>query len=165
MNILYLHGLDSKLSAPKREILEKFGQVFAPDLNYYKDPNSIATILGLYPHKNLNAVVGSSMGGFAGYYVSNILKKPALLFNPALKRRSVSQNIPLNFEGYSNYNQIVIGQQDDVVIPGETFQFLTENFNPVTDIQLHLVPKLTHNIPVEFFEQEVATFFSKLDTL
>lgn len=161
MNILYLHGLDSKLSPEKKAILEKYGKVYAPDLNYYENPDAIETILEMFADVEINTVIGSSMGGFAAYHVSNALFRPALLFNPALLKRSVPQNIPAE-NNYNNLKQIVIGQRDDVVAPADTLSFLTENFNPVTDIHLHLVPRLGHNIPVEFFEEEVESFFGKL---
>ena len=163
MNILYLHGLDSKLSPQKREILEKFGKVFAPDLDYYSNQNAIETIVGMYPDVEINAVIGSSMGGFAGYHVSNILHRPALLFNPALANRSVEQHIPQQENMYNNLKKIVIGQQDEVVDPAETLDFLSNNFHPATDFHLHLVPKLGHNIPEALFSEEVKDFFSKLD--
>lgn len=162
MNILYLHGLDSKLSSEKREILERYGEVFAPDLNYYQNPDAIETILDSYSDVDINVVIGSSMGGFAGYHVANNLFRPALLFNPALKKRSVSQNIPGNTNSYNNLKQIVIGQRDEVVSPEDTLLFLSENFNPVTDIHLRLVPRLGHRIPPELFEEEVKSFFEKL---
>lgn len=161
MNILYLHGLDSKLSPEKRAILEKYGKVFAPDLNYYTNPDAIETILEMHTGVDINVVIGSSMGGFAAYHVSNALLRPALLFNPALMKRSVSQNIPSEVD-HNNLKQIVIGQMDDVVSPVDTLSFLTQNFNPVTDLYLHLVPRLDHNIPVEFFREEVESFFRKL---
>lgn len=162
MNILYVHGLDSKLSPEKREVLEKFGEVFAPDLNYYQNPNAIESILEMYAETEINTVIGSSMGGFTAYYVSNALFRPALLFNPALRKRPVPQNIPAENNHYNNLKQIVIGQKDDVITPMDTLSFLSENFNPVTDIYLRLVPRLGHNIPVELFEEEVKSFFEKL---
>lgn len=162
MNILYLHGLDSKLSSEKREILQKYGKVFAPDLDYYQNPDAIGTILNMYPEIEINTVIGSSMGGFAAYHVSNALVRPALLFNPALMKRSVLQNIPLGSNSYNSLKQIVIGQRDEVVLPADTLYFLSQNFNPVTDVNLRLVPRLGHNIPVELFEEEVQSFFSKL---
>ncbi|MHA6281095.1 YqiA/YcfP family alpha/beta fold hydrolase [Salinimicrobium sp. CAU 1759] len=161
MNILYLHGLDSKLSPEKREVLEHYGKVLSPDLNYYEDPNAIETILGMYPNGEVDVVIGSSMGGFAGYYVSNALNKPALLFNPALVKRSVPQNIP-KLENFNSLKQIVLGQIDDVVSPADTLSFLPQDFNAVTDLHLHLVPENGHNIPVPLFEAEVQSFFGKL---
>ncbi len=161
MNILYLHGLDSKLNPEKRGILEKYGTVYAPDLDYYRDSHAIESILEMYPGEEINTVIGSSMGGFAAYHVANALLRPALLFNPALMKRSVPQNIP-GIEGFNNLKQIVIGQRDEVVSPADTLTFLKTDFNPVTDLHLHLVPRLGHRIPVEFFEEEVASFFEKL---
>ena len=162
MNILYLHGLDSKLSDEKKAVLEKFGNVYAPDLNYYEDPDAIETILDYYPDVEINAVIGSSMGGFAGYYVANALDRPALLFNPALVKRSVHQNIPEKKNSYNSLKQIVLGQQDEVVDPADTLKFLSKNFNSVTNFYLHLVPQNGHNIPVPLFEEEVSSFFEKL---
>ena len=161
MNILYLHGLDSKLSPEKREILEKFGKVYAPDLDYYKNSNVINTILKFYPGVEINTVIGSSMGGFAGYHVANALFCPALLFNPALKKRSVPQEIPAQPDSWNNLKQIVIGQRDEVVSPKDTLSFLSEEFNPVTKLYVLLVPGLGHRIPVELFEAEVESFFEK----
>src|SRR5690606_38765516 len=162
MNILYLHGLDSKLSPEKREILEKYGKVFAPDLDYYQNTNAIRTILEMYSNVDINTVIGSSMGGFAAYHVSNAIFRPALLFNPALRTRSVPQEIPKDNYNYNNLKHFVIGQNDDVVSPADTLSFLSENFNPVTEIHLRLVPRLGHRIPVELFEEEVESFFGKL---
>ncbi|MEP6262485.1 MAG: YqiA/YcfP family alpha/beta fold hydrolase [Gillisia sp.] len=162
MNILYLHGLESKLSPAKREILEKFGKVYAPDVDYFQNPDAFETILELYHDIDINTVMGSSMGGFVAYHVSNALFRPALLFNPALKKRPVLQNIPPDYNNYNNLKQIIIGQSDDVVLPADTLSYLSENFNPVTDIHLRLVPRLAHRIPTDLFEEEVESFFDKL---
>ena len=162
MNILYLHGLDSKLSPEKRAVLENFGKVYAPDLNYYTDEKAIDTILNYYPQLELDVVMGSSMGGFAGYHVADILDLPALLFNPAVAKRSVKQQLPERKNKLNQLKHIVLGQVDDVVDPKETLQYLMQNFNARTHFHLHLVPGLGHNIPVPFFEQEVNYFFRGL---
>lgn len=85
MNILYLHGLLGRLNDEKREVLENHGKVFAPDIDYQNDLNTIAHLVKTFAEQEeeINVVIGSSMGGFAGWYVSNSLKRPALLFNPA----------------------------------------------------------------------------------
>src|SRR5690606_31090758 len=116
----------------------------------------------MYSDIDINTVMGSSMGGFAAYHVSNALSRPALLFNPALKKRNVQQNVPEENNTHNNLKQIIIGQSDDVVLPADTLSFLTENFNPVTDIHLRLVPREGHRIPTKLFEEEVESFFEKL---
>ena len=161
LNILYLHGLDSKLSPEKKAILEQYGKIYAADLNYYTNPDAIESILEMYPKGEIDVVIGSSMGGFAGYHVSNALSRPALLFNPALVKRPVRQNIP-EIKQYNKLKQIVLGQIDEVVSPTDTLDFLAKEFNIETHFHLHLVPGLGHNIPVDFFAEEVESFFAKL---
>ncbi|MDR9458040.1 MAG: YqiA/YcfP family alpha/beta fold hydrolase [Salegentibacter sp.] len=162
MNILYLHGLGSKLNEAKRVRLQKYGKVFAPNIDYHNIPNAIEWVLGKYADTKFGAVIGSSMGGFAGYYISNSLNVPALLFNPALKTRSTFQQIPENTGDSSSLKQLVIGQRDPAVNPAETLDFLGEHLNRGTDLYLHLRPEMEHQVPLDCFEQELKTFFKRL---
>ena len=73
MNILILHGLESKLSDEKRTILETYGTVFAPYLDYESNPNVIQNLYDKYHNQEFSAVIGSSMGGFTAYHLANSL--------------------------------------------------------------------------------------------
>lgn len=159
MNILYIYGLDSKLSPEKKLILEKFGEVFTPDIDYYNDARAIDAILEQIKKANIQAVIGSSMGGFAGYYISTIIGVPSLLFNPALEKRSVEQKVPQLQINAKTKKKFLLGAIDDVIDPGDTLRFLSRDFNQHTDFHLHIMPGLTHNIPVDVFEKEVKEFF------
>lgn len=161
MNILYIYGLDSKLSPEKRAILEKFGNVFTPDIDYYSDPRAIESILIQMKNSNIAAVIGSSMGGFAGFYISSILEVPALLFNPALEERSVEQQVPDLEISKRTRKKFLLGAIDDIVNPRDTLKFLSRYINEHTDFDVHILPGLTHNIPVEIFEEEVRNFFKE----
>lgn len=162
MNILYLHGLESKLSPQKREILEKYGQVYAPDIDYHNSPNAIENIIKEIQDQEINVVLGSSIGGFAGYYVSASLFRPALLFNPALANRSVSQHVPTGDFGPWDTLQMALGMEDDVVPVSETLKFISDSIPYKTKIQLNLYPGIGHRIHIEVFEKEVESFFGKL---
>lgn len=162
MQILYIHGLDSKLSPEKKEILQKFGEVLSPDLNYYDNPDAIDSVLQEVEEEKIDVVIGSSIGGFAAYYVSSELGKPALLFNPALKERSVNQNIPNPNSKSPMMKQVVLGAKDDVVDPVDTLEFIAKNHYSFTGLYLHLRPELTHNIPLDVFEEEVSSFIEKI---
>ncbi|MEO8773713.1 MAG: YqiA/YcfP family alpha/beta fold hydrolase, partial [Gelidibacter sp.] len=94
MNILYIHGLNSSLNEEKRLILERYGNVNAPTIAYENNPDRIRWLHNRYKDAEINVIIGSSMGGFAGFHLSKLLKVPALLFNPALAERSLFQNIP-----------------------------------------------------------------------
>ena len=164
MNILYLHGLKGSLSPEKRIVLEQYGEVFSPTIDYEKESNVISGISASFNLHDIDIVIGSSMGGFTGYYVSNQYQCPALLFNPALAERSVYQEIPEIEHKKSSLKQIVLGALDDVVNPVEIFQFLgnTIAFNP--EYNIHLRNNLAHRIPIEIFKEEVTLFFSTLSS-
>ncbi len=160
MNILYLHGLDSNLSIEKREVLEPFGNIIAPNLDYRANPNMIETLYTEYKNQNIDVIIGSSMGGFAGFYLSKLMQIPALLFNPALPyRTSVLQNIPIINDDHNHLLQIVIGNQDDVILAKDNLEFITKLLPLKNDFRLHLLSELGHGIPVAIFESEVNLFF------
>jgi len=53
MNILYLHGLNGSLKPKKRNILEAYGTVFAPSIDYQNNPNAILWLYDSYKTKIL----------------------------------------------------------------------------------------------------------------
>ncbi|MFB9053988.1 YqiA/YcfP family alpha/beta fold hydrolase [Formosa undariae] len=165
MNILYIHGLNSSLSAEKRSVLEHYGTVYAPSIDYENNADAIAQLITTYQTSNMHVVIGSSMGGFAGYYVSNQFQCPALLFNPALARRSVQQNIPEFTHQKSILKHIILGTADTVVNPTETLQFLSETIALHPEYNIHLRNDLEHRIPLDIFKEEVDLFFSKYNQL
>lgn len=162
MNILYLHGLDGDLAPEKRKILEKFGKVFSPAIDYRTNYNSIELLVEQYKNSKIQTVIGSSMGGFVGYYIADAYKLPSLLFNPALAARSVSQKIPVYRNPYLSFKQIVIGAHDDTVDPKGTLLFLSKTLQEHTDYHIHIRQDLGHNVPVDVFREEVEEFFNKI---
>ncbi|MDW5290967.1 YqiA/YcfP family alpha/beta fold hydrolase [Formosa sp. PL04] len=162
MTILYLHGLNGCLSPEKRIVLEQYGDVFSPAIEYEKDSDVIHGISASFNLHDIDVVIGSSMGGFTGYYVSNHYQCPALLFNPPLSNRSVYQEIPEIEYKKSSLKHIVLGTLDEVVNPVETFQFLGNTVASNPEYTIHLRNDLAHRIPIEIFEEEVEHFFSKM---
>ncbi len=160
MNILYLHGLDSNLSDEKKQVLVPFGTVIAPDLDYRANPNMITTLYNEYSNQNINLIIGSSMGGFTGFYLSKLLQTPALLFNPALPyRASVLQTSPMITEEHKHLLQIVIGNQDDIIRATDNLDFIMKLLPLKNDFRLHMHSALGHCIPVDIFQSEVNLFF------
>jgi hypothetical protein len=164
MNILFLHGLESKLSPEKRVILEKYGNVFAPDLDYKSNPNMIQHLFDKYQAQNINLIIGSSMGGFAGYYLANSLGVGALLYNPALPYRgTIEQIVPVNIVmNQSLFMRIVLGGQDTVIKPNDNLTFFGQNITAKTDYTIAIKKDLAHQIPVAVFEEETKAFFKEL---
>lgn len=164
MNILFLHGLESKLSDEKRAILESYGTVFAPDLEYKSNPNVIQNLYDEYKDQDINAIIGSSMGGFAGFHLANSLGICALLYNPALPyRNNVVQNIPIHLsKKHSPLMRIVLGGRDDVVNAKDNLAFLSQNFSDLKDCSIEIINALGHQIPVDIFEAQTEAFFKRL---
>lgn len=163
VKILYLHGLESKLSNAKRKILEEYGTVTAPDLDYKNNPRMIETLLRDFQNQKFDVVMGSSMGGFAGFYLAKALMVPALLFNPALPYRSVEQEIPSDLpEFHSKPVQMIIGVKDPLIKASDTLQFISEKLPQKNMWSIHLRHELEHRIPLEIFEEEVRLYFKKI---
>jgi hypothetical protein len=162
MNILYLHGLNSSLSGEKRTILEKYGTVLSPSIDYESDDKCIENLRSRFAEGNVDVVTGSSMGGFVGFYLSIAFNKPALLFNPALIARSVFQNVPDYNNPDHSFKRLVLGATDEVVDPKTTLKFVAERIGDNTDYQINLRQDLAHRIPLGIFEDEVRSFFDHL---
>lgn len=163
MNILYLHGLSSSgLGSEKRKILGKYGKVYSPAIDYRTEPNSIELLVEQYKNEKIKVIIGSSMGGFIGYYIADSYQLPSLLFNPALASRSVNQRIPTYKNPYLSFKQIVIAAKDEVIDPKETLLFLSRTLQEHTDYHIHIRQDIQHQIPVDVFEEEVKLFFKKI---
>ena len=162
-NILYLHGLDSKLSPEKREILQYYGCVIAPDLDYFNKKNTIDSLYQEFKNQNIDVIIGSSMGGFIGFYLSKLLNKPCLVFNPALPYRSVEQIVPMIEFDLNNFIQIVIGNKDIIVNSKENINYILNNITSDNSISIQIINQLEHQIPVAIFKIEIESFFLKFN--
>lgn len=161
MNILYLHGLKSKLNDEKRVILEKYGKVFAPDIDYDLKHIQPELILESLKGTEINVVIGSSMGALNSYIISDSIGRPALLFNPPLAKHFDNDQIRAHYLKGSSFKQIVLGGVDDTVDPKETLYFLANHLQK-EELELHIDPSLGHRIPTELFKAQTKIFFSKL---
>lgn len=160
MNILYLHGLDSRLNDQKRRVLETHGVVFAPEIEYREDRNKMKRLISEFKNQTIEVVIGSSMGGFMGYHLADAFQVPALVFNPALAYRSIPQDI-VSKDQSSNLKQIVLGTHDETVDPTTTLKYLADNIG-VTNYQIRIRQDLAHQIPLEIFTEEVKRFFMEI---
>lgn len=153
MNILYLHGLKSKLSDEKRKVLEKYGNVFAPDIDYSEEHIQNQRILQNYPKTEFNVVIGSSMGALNGYIISNWIGRPALLFNPPLAKYPWSVKLPAEkFVKGVAPKHLLLGGKDDIVDPRGTLTFLSDHFQE-HELEIKIDPNLGHRIPPELFKE------------
>ncbi len=77
-NCLYIHGLHSKINDEKIKILEKyFDRTTALNIDYINQPNAYDILKELSQKESVDFIVGSSFGGYFGFYLSRALQKPA----------------------------------------------------------------------------------------
>ena len=162
MNILYIHGLNSSLNEEKQIILERYGKVQAPAIDYENNPDSLIWLYKRYKDAEIDVIIGSSMGGFAGYHLCKLFKVPALLFNPALAERSVFQNIIGTPETNNSRISIVLGSKDDVIDPKSTLKFLGGLLMQPQDYNIQIRHDLEHRISVGVFEEETVRFMDEM---
>lgn len=162
MNILYIHGLNGSLSPEKQSILQQYGNVLAPAIDYENNPDSIMWLHNHYKDAKIDLIIGSSMGGFAGYYLCKLFKVPALLFNPALAYRSVYQNEPSTPSTNEKTIHIILGAKDEVVDPKSTMNFLGNLLTQPQDYNIHVRHDLEHRIPIDVFEAAVSNRMKSL---
>lgn len=159
MNILYLHGLKSKLSSEKRKVLGQYGKVFAPDIDYNSKYIQPVEILKQYPCTEFNVVIGSSMGALNAYIISDNIGRPALLFNPPLSKYQ-ALTFKAHFAKGLASKQILLGGKDNVVDPIQTLNILAKHLKN-SELEIITNPDLGHRIPIELFKDQVTAFFCK----
>lgn len=160
LKILYLHGLNSKLHADRQKVLEQYStQIAAPRLDYENDLEILNKFLG--QNIKYDVIIGSSAGGLLGFFLANQWQIPALLFNPALSFAQHIPNLP-DTQNQTALMQICIGWQDEVVLAQESFNFILEKFSKPSKIHINIRKDMAHPLSIDWFKQEVASFFIKL---
>ena len=161
MKTLYIHGYKSSLIEPKREIIEKYSEVIAPNRDYDSEPNIYTELKKIIQENSINHIIGSSMGGRLAYHLSTELNLPCLLFNPALSGEFI--NIKNYSTHFKPFKKIILGAQDNIVDPYQNFTWLTTHDK--SEFTVKWIPDLAHQIPVDIFRKEVDQFYKCLKVL
>ena len=149
MKILYLHGYKAKPNYERIDYLKSLGHVvMAPHIDYDEEPEVLLELLEL----NYDMVVGSSLGAYMAFYISDYKSVPCVCFNPPLFRElKIEMKLPENWDYESiipQYKDIVVGGKDDVVNAIDTINWLVEN-RPTANV--HVLDDMTHSIKMDEF--------------
>ncbi len=167
-HLFYLHGLDGNLSDEKRSILEQYGQVTAPQLNYRNETDVVRRLAEEYKGVSFDALIGNSMGGRVCFHLHQEWKLPALLFNPPLFKSIPGINLPLvgslQEDVHSLFLKLVLGAKDDVVNPYQTIIGLPGILSDDKNYQVSWHNLLPHRINGATFELEIEAFINRLQS-
>lgn len=151
---VYIHGLDSKAKPEKIKIMEQAGfDIFSLNLNYREDKKVYTKLKNLISDKEAEFVIGSSFGGMLGYWLSEELGMPALLFNPAVVFQSVQVDLPVIDKYNCPMRIVVLGEQDDVVDPVKNKQFFQERERKGLKQKVLSCSWLGHSVDFQTFEE------------
>jgi hypothetical protein len=148
MNIAFFHGLESAAISSKSVFLHKNFVAFTPAMNYY-DEKLFDEILHQVKSENIDLLIGSSMGGYFAYHLSTFLNLPTLLFNPAFVDRSFEPIV--NTGTFQPSQTIIIGENDDVIIPQKSILWIENNIKQYS----FNFESMGHRTPIEVFEKWV----------
>lgn len=152
MNVLYLHGLESKPTGPKMKYLkDRFESFYAPEIDY-EDPDAFEEIVDLCIAEEFDMIIGSSMGGYFAHAIGTTLGTPVIMFNPALHSRSFNPYGVVCGEKPID-GVCVLGMDDDVIDPTTTYNMLKN------DEKLAIMPVegMGHRTPFEKFVEVIET--------
>ena len=113
---------------------------------YYRDPWLFDTVLKQIKERDIELLIGSSMGGYFAYCLSTITGVPTVLFNPAVIGRSFD---PVTEMGLINSkHRVILGINDDVIDPIKSSAYFDEY--GIGDFEYHR-EDIGHRIPREVF--------------
>tara|TARA_R110002020_G_scaffold113236_1_gene260236 strand:+ start:11432 stop:11911 length:480 start_codon:yes stop_codon:yes gene_type:complete len=158
MKILYLHGYQGSPNWDRIEWMESLGhEVIAPQIDYDKEHDFFINLL----NQDFDFIVGNSLGGFVGFYLSIYKGKPAICMNPPLYMDlKVRMNLPLGYKikGCQNIS-VIIGNEDNVVDPNKTFDWLIKN-KPTVNVKL--IDGMGHRFNISTFIGFAEPIISKI---
>lgn len=157
MRIIYLSDYNEKINDSLN--LNRFGDdVYCPNLDYINTRNIIKTISNDISDGKINLIIGNAVGAYMAFYISNLIKIPALLFNPTFFYKN-------GCELKSNYCQdqyieknIILSEKHDQIDIKRNFKYLKELGY---EDQIKIVNNTTQNILKEFFEMYFVEFYDK----
>ena len=153
MKVAFFHGFESPAISDKTEYLDKaFGEVYAPEMNYYK-PGLFNEVLQEVKKRKIDLLTGSSMGGWFAYCISTLTGIPAILFNPAVHSRPVEPSVQIG--GARAKHTVVLGKNDDVIDPEKTIEWFKENG---VGSFVYKMESNNHRTPVNIFRKYLSVY-------
>jgi predicted esterase YcpF (UPF0227 family) len=159
--IVYFHGWGHAYNEAKAKILGKFNdEVYYPNIDYQNNRNLIHQYVNEIHSGRPTLLVGTSMGAYLAYHISNVLRCPALIINPTFFYKSGAEFRPSSsyLHNVDMNKDIILSGKDEELDHKRNIKFLKEfGF----DNQIKVVDGLTHQIPLDVFENYFSEFREK----
>jgi hypothetical protein len=148
MRVAFFHGLESPYRSEKNEILEEFfSDVYAPPMDY-RVSGLYSRVLREVRDREIDLLVGSSMGGWFAYCISTLVGGKTLLFNPAVVGRHLEPGVEM---GRSRADHLVVlGREDDVIDPLQVLAWLNGHARGRLRVEWE---RMGHRTPPDIFRK------------
>lgn len=159
--IAVYHGLGGRPAKDRIDLLKSRGyeNIIYPFINFEKewdlDKGKSLFQRELNNIKDVDVIVGFSLGGYLAYLLAKATGKDLVLVNPALDRSKSTLRIKdFDIENISNNLRKVeafFGENDKVVLMDDQIDFLKTNSPRVT--MVHVIKGMEHRTPIDKFEE------------
>lgn len=165
MKTLYIHGLDSHPVPEKLDILTAAGlEVMALHIDYRTEENAYRILKDYALSEKIEFIVGSSLGGYIGFWLAEDLGLPCLLFNPAMSfSNSLDEYMPEIPHRQCPARFVVIGAFDETVKSEENIRFFREPEQNNCYQRVIVCEWLEHQIDFITFEEMVKWALTSFD--
>lgn len=103
--------------------------------------------------KNINTLIGVSLGGYLAFELAGNLSKDLVLINPGLDRNKTRLDIKFfDIKPMRNFKKIetFLGSEDRLIDKSITLQFFKEN---KINSEIRIIDGMEHRLPLNYFEE------------
>lgn len=165
MKGIYLHGYQGFVTDEKMNYLQKLGNIYAPNIDYDKQPDIVYSLYEKFKNEEIDFVSGTSLGGILSFYLAILLDLPCFLLNPAVTVvEQVKQYIPEDIYGKFPKKDvmILIGLKDQIIDPKLQIEFFEHFKDESAKIMIVTNDKLEHFVPYKDFEENFNNFIKHI---
>ncbi len=164
--VLYIHGFESSPIASKTSAIADLGcAVIAPQIHYKEATGTFSRLKQLATEFKADWLIGSSLGGYSAFWLSQYLQIPALLFNPALAFRRIDPGLVSEKIEITNHKQVIfLGMQDTTVDPLSTRRWLHQQ-NIIDQVHIIEHPSNGHQISLDVFKETIFQAATELNII
>ena len=146
-SVIYFHGLESKPGGIKVKFLNNTVDVVDSPAMDYSQIGIFDKWLAYVRTEQPDLIIGSSMGGYFALALASHTGIPVLIFNPAIHSRTFEVD-GLKSGKVKIKGLVVLGADDDVIVPGKTHSMLKGSWN---DLEIYIEKDMKHRIPLGVF--------------
>ncbi len=153
MRAIWIHGMGAKPNKEKIKMMERYGlTTHALHIDYIREPKYFEILRDYCKKNSIEFLVGSSHGGFLGFWLSEELSIPCLLLNPALSLRLKTKTKPNVSRLSSKLCIVALGGKDKIIDHEKTLHFMKQDEREGKQIITKIYDGEGHGFSTEAFE-------------